>query len=224
MNITEAFLQFRQLVNRNNTNNNVSVDKPRFIQMFNDIQNRYLDFLLSNKRGDDSIRRAGIFHNTESLQLISSNESHRNLYKLPSNYFDLSNLEILCTKGGCKKQSFHTFEVKTEDLQELLNDKFSEPSFEYRETFYHISGDSAISIYKKDFTIDSVNLLYYRYPKNVDIEGYIKSDESNSTNINPEWEDRDVSKILMAMSSEFSAINSDQTGYTFAKDRLFQSI
>lgn len=224
MNITEAFLQFRQLVNRNNTNNNVSVDKPRFIQMFNDIQNRYLDFLISNKRGDDSIRRAGIFHNTESLQLVSSNENHRNIYKLPSDYFDLSNLEILCTKGNCKKQGLHTFEVKTEDLQELLNDKFSEPSFEYRETFYHISGDSAISIYKKDFSIDSVNLLYYRYPKNVDIEGYIKSDESNSTNINPEWEDRDVSKILMAMSSEFSAINSDQTGYTFAKDRLFQSI
>lgn len=222
MNITEAFIQFRQLVNRNNTNNNVSVDKPRFIQMFNDIQNRYLDLLLG-KREDDTIRRAGKFFSTSKL-VLSKTEEIRKEFFLPSDYFDLSNIEVKASYKNCKKQPFHSFEVKTENLQELLNDKYSEPSFKYRETFYHVTGNSTISVYKKDFDIDSVNLLYYRYPNKVDIDGYIKSDESNSENIDPEWEDRDVSKILLAMSLEFSAINSDQTGHSFAKDRLFQSI
>lgn len=222
MNISDAFIQFRQLVNRNNTNNNISVDKPRFIQMFNDIQNRYLDFLL-NKRDDDTIRRAAKFFSTQVLQLDKSEEI-REVYVLPINYFDFSNIEIKASQKNCKGIPLHSFEVKTENLQELLNDKFSEPSFDYRETFYHTSGDSTISIYKKDFSIDSVNLLYYRYPNKVDIEGYIKTDESNSTSIDPEWEDRDISKILMAMSLEFSAINSDGTGYELSKDRLFQSI
>lgn len=223
MTIEQAYLNFLNLVNRNLTNNNVNVDKPRFVLMFNDIQLRFEDYLLE-KKFDESAREVSHLLQTDKALTLKDQYKDKDSYKLPEDYFDLSNLHVYANKEKCKNIRLHTFEVKSEDTEELLNDKNNQPSFEYRETFYFTSGDKTVSVFKKDFEINSVELTYYKRPREVDIEGYTKLDGSTSTSIDPEWSDLSINKILLAMSKEFSAINSDANGYNLSKDRLFQPL
>ena len=223
MTIEKAYLSFVNIVNRNLTNNNVNVDKPRFVLLFNDIQNRYLEWLLE-KRNEDSIRYATPLLTVDKKLTLELEESDKDFYNLPEDYFDLANLSIKATKGKCKNVSLHCFEVKSEDTQELLNDKFNEPSFDYRETFYMTSSNSTVTVFKKDFSINNVYATYYRYPKKVDIEGYINETNTQSQSIDPEWDDKVTGRILVAMSKEFAAINSDGGQYELGTDRLFKSI
>lgn len=63
----------------------------------------------------------------------------------------------------------------------------------------------------KGFSVDSVFMTYYRYPKSVDIEGYIKSDNTNSSNIDPELDDKLIGIILNMIEKQF-ALNESEYG------------
>lgn len=222
MKIDHAYLQFINLVNRNLTNNNVNVDKARFVLLYNDISKRYVEWILE-KRNEDVIRYiAPLLTLNKKLAKVGETISHDS-YKLPTDFFDLSNVQVYASKGSCINQRLHTFEVKGEDIEELLADENNKPSFGFRETFYLLSGGS-ISVYKSDFDISKVTTSYYRYPREVDIEGYYKEDGKASKNIDPDLDDKVVGRILLAMSKEFSAINGDAQKYQLDKDRLFTEV
>lgn len=222
MKIEEAYIYFVNLVNRNATNNNLSVDKFRFIQMFNNISIRYVEWMLE-KRNEDSIRNISILLNLDKpLQLESSNNS-TTTFRLPEDYFDFANLSVIATKGACSNKRLFTFEAKSEDLEELLADESNKPSFEWRETFYLLSNQT-VAVYKTDFEISKSLLSYYRYPKKVDIKGYTNLNNQPSTSIDPEFDDKVVNKILLAMSKEFSANNGDTAGFQINNSRLFSNI
>lgn len=222
MTIEEVYLRFTQLVNRNATNNNISVDKPRFIFLFNDMQCRFLEWNLE-KRNEDSIRYVTHLITKDEKLNIDSKKEYYNSYKLPENYFDFSNLKVFANKGECKKKRLKTFEIKNENLEELWFDKNNEPSFKYRETFYHTT-DSNILVYKKGFDIDKTYLTYFRYPRKVDIEGYVNLQGQNTSNVDPEYDDKAINLILLGMSKEFSAIVGDSNQYQMSKDRLFKEM
>jgi hypothetical protein len=219
MTIQEAYIQFLNLVNRNATNNRTSVDKPRFVMLFNDIQNRYVVWNLE-KRNEDSIRnvQALLIKNTP-LTLVENKDNYSR-FTLPENYFEFANLTAKAKTDCCEADDMLLFEVKSEDVEEKLVDTNHQPSFEYRETFYHL-GDNSIVVYKKDFTIEAVKLTYYRYPVQVDIEGIVRPDQTTSGNVDPEFDDKVVGIILLAMAKEFAAINSETAEYQLNKDRLF---
>lgn len=219
MTIREAYVQFLNLVNRNATNNRTNVDMPRFVLLFNDIQNRYVEWML-DKRNEDSIRNIQkILIKDYSLSLAES-KTNLTRYALPTNYFDFANISAKVKTDCCGDDSVLLYEVKSEDVEEKLVDTNHQPSFEWRESFYHLAQDSVV-LYKKDFEYSDVLLSYYRYPVQVDILGYVKLDQSASTNIDPEFDDKVVKRILLAMSKEFSAINSETNEYQMDKDRLF---
>ena len=222
MSIEQAYLTFIQLVNRGFTNDNVGVDFSRFILLFNNIQNRYVDWLLEKRNEDDLRDLQELLVLDKNLVKAGDLLNHSN-FKLPEDYFNHSSVQVFANKGECKNTNLNTFEVKNDDVGELLSDCNNEPSFEYTETFYTIN-DNKISIYFKDFIVSKVYLSYYKYPVQVDIEGYIKLDGSNSSNIDPEFSDRVVNKILLAMSREHSAINEETTRYQLDSDRLFKEI
>lgn len=221
MTISEAYIKYLDLVNRNATNNNINVDKPRFIILFNDIQNRYLEWVL-DKRNSDDIRYIQLMLVNNHALIENDNKDVYTSFSIPNNYFNFSNLRVNSKRGNCKNRKMLAFEIKSENREELMNDEFNKPSFEYSETFYYFSNDS-ILIYKDDFEIQDAILSYYRYPNKVDIDGYLHLDGSVSTSIDPEWDDKVTMRILIAMSREFAAINSDAGQYQLDKDRLFTS-
>jgi len=218
MTIQETYLAFLQLVNRNATNNNVNVDLYRFVRIFNDMQNRFVEWKL-DKRNDDSIRDIHLLLIPELPLEATGSTENTTRFELPSNFFDFANISAEASTDCCKDRIL-VYEVKSEDTEELYNDKYSEPSFEWRESFGYLSEDT-FTVFKKGFEIERILLTYYRYPRQVDIEGYPKQDNTPSTNIDPEFEDAITNRILLAMAKEFSAINGDAQGYSLDKDRLF---
>lgn len=222
MNIEECYLQFLQLVNRNATNNNINVDRPRFVLLFNDIQNRYLEWNLE-KRNEDSIRYVSHLLVTNKTLTGKEEKEDRNIFKLPSDYFDHSNLHAFGSKGNCKDKRLKTFEIKSDDSEEILSDINSKPSFEFREVPYFIA-QKKVHIFIDKFSISKANLTYYRYPEKVDIKGYVKQDGTDSTSIDPDFDDKAIGRILVAMGKEFQAINSEGNEYQLSKDRLFSQI
>ena len=55
MTIEQAYLTFLQEVNRNSTEDNIDVDKSRFVLIFNKIQSKYVEWVLE-KRNEDELR------------------------------------------------------------------------------------------------------------------------------------------------------------------------
>lgn len=219
MTIGEAYIRFLNLVNRNATNNQINVDKPRFVLLFNDIQNRFVRWKL-DKRNEDEIREIQRLLVQESPLALNQNRETHNSYTLPEDYFDFANVWAKAKTDCCESRRMHLFEVKSEDVEEKLTDIHSQPSFEFNESFYYFSNDN-ILVYKKDFELDKVLLTYYRYPVQIDISGYINLDGGASQDIDPEFDDKVVNQILVAMAKEFSAVNADAQGYQLDKDRLF---
>ena len=222
MNIQEAYINFLTIVNRNLTNNNLDVDKSRFIILFNSTQVKYLEWIL-NKRNEDQIRYASTLLEDSNLK-VKEKSDNKNMYSLPEDYFDFSNLRVKASNKTCNSIDLHTFEVKTEDLQELLNDSFNEPSIKFRETFYHLSGKESISVYKKDFKIDDVTLSYYRYPDEVDIKGYYHINGSQSSDKDPVWDSKATYRILTAMAKQYAANINDPNKYQTSNNQLFSTI
>jgi hypothetical protein len=204
MKIADALLRFKQYVESNMTDSNISTDRPRFILLYNAAQDRYLENVL-DKRNDDGIRVISkLLVVDKPLGKVGDKKTHSS-FSLPKDYFDHAGAWAEATKGGCSDR-IKLFEIKSEDVEEGFPDANSEPSFEYRESFYHAASDEFI-VYRKDFKVDKVFLTYYRLPRKVDIGGYIHMDNTPSSDIDPELPDRAVDKILRIMAKELS-INS----------------
>jgi hypothetical protein len=219
MTIQETYVRFLQLVNRNATNNNVNVDLYRFVKAFNDLQNRYVEYIL-DKRNDDSIREIQLLLVVEQPLSPIGSTSSTVTFPLPTDFFDFSNISAVASAGCCEKERMLVYELKSEDAEEVYNDKYSEPSFEWRETFGYLSENRFVT-FVKDFSIDELLLTYYRKPLQVDIVGYPRLDGTPSVNIDPEFEDNTVNRILLAMAKDFSAINENPQSYQLDRDRLF---
>jgi len=217
--IQSARLLFLQFVNRNATNNNTNVSLDRFVKMFNNVQNRYVEWVLE-KRNEDAIRDIQLLLQKDVPLVFDKKDVRYTSYGLPDNYFNFANIYARVKADCCPADDISLFEVKSEDVEELWKDTNNEPSFPWRESFYHFSNNSVI-LYKKNFEIEKVFLTYYRYPQKVDISGYINENNIQSTDIHPEFDTKVVERIVLAMSKEFAAITDNTSAYQMDKDRLF---
>lgn len=218
MTIEQVYTQYVNVVNRNATNNNVSVDKFRFIQLLNTTTNRYVEWILEKRNEDDIRYISPLLILDKPLTFISKTESFAN-FELPQNYFDLANLSVFAKKGSCKNKKLLTFEIKSEDIEELFEDQNNKPSFEFRETFY-LTNSNNVSVFKTDFEIEKAKLSYYRYPVQMDIAGYLKEDGSQSSNVDPELDDKVMGRIILMAAEQFAANNNDPNNYQVNKDRV----
>lgn len=219
MRITKLYNDFLLLVEKNATNNNLNADVSRFISLFNFTTTRYQSYLL-DKRNEDAIRELSPFLKRETLAKVDTQATY-NAYSLPKDYFNFSNLDVRATKGKCKGKKLTVWEVKSENLEELLEDPNNNPDFYARETFYHLS-EKGVDIYKKDFEIEKAEMLYYRKIKPADIAGYIKIEDGEpSTDVDTELLDESLPRVLTATAKLFMANQGDANGYQIQNAQLF---
>jgi hypothetical protein len=204
MKIAEAHLKFKQYTETNMTDSSIGSDKPRFIMLFRAAELRYIENVL-DKRNEDEIRTISkLLVVDKVLGKVGDKETHSS-FLLPKDYLEHAGAWAKASKDKCSDR-IKLFEIKSEDIEESFPDANSEPSFEYRESFYHSASDEFL-VYRKDFKVDKVFLTYYRLPRKVDISGYIHLDNTPSTDVDPELPDKAVEKILRIMAKELS-INS----------------
>lgn len=211
MKIIDCYLRALQKAEENATNGGIKLDKARFVQLFNDEQDRLVRYILQ-KKNEDEIRyiQKLVVYSKELAKNKDFDNPESSLFTMPDDLFAFSNISGVFSRGECTASDFNIWEVKNENIHEILNDEFNSPSYDYRDTVYTI-GNEGIRVYKKDFNVDKIFLTYYRYPKSVDIEGYVKSSGSASTTIDPELDDKLVEIILNMIEKQF-ALNESELG------------
>jgi len=188
----ELYIKLSEKANKNATNDNIAYDKPRLKFAINEAQNRFLEGIL-DRRNEDEIRYVQKFLVDSKLkeEKVTDDSCY---YLIPTNFFDLANVHAIAKSGSCKDK-IKLWEVKSENVHEYLYDQYNKPSFYYRESFYYLTKDS-IRVFKDDFTLDTLMLSYYRYPKEIDFEGYVDVNGNHSSAISPEWDDKSMDRII----------------------------
>ncbi len=147
---------------KNATNDSITTDNLRFCLLFNESQNKFLTLQLQNRKVDDIRYIQNFLVLDKSIPYTSKNQDKTN-FKLPDDYFDLAEARAKAKKDNCS-DLITLFEVRTENLNEILQDEFNKPSFEWREAPYTVNSNQ-ISVYNDwDFSVTELLLNYYRYP------------------------------------------------------------
>jgi hypothetical protein len=218
MTINEAYIKFLQKVNKNLNSNNIVADKGRFILLYREAEiKRIVD--LTGKKNDERHREIQWALKPNISLSFNSKITDRVLYNLPTDYLELSSAYATASKGSCKDKQIFLREIKDANYNEYLPDNYNQASFEYREAPY-MAADKKINIFTNDFEIQEVILTYYRYPRKVDIAGYLNANGVPSTNINPEGEERFIDKVLSLAAEDFARNNYDADAVQINKDRI----
>lgn len=214
----EIKLRLLQKVNKNLINQGISLDLPRAMYLYNQEAIRMVEKVIEQRDSDDIRLIQTLLENSKSLQK-NKDTDRGTLFKLPKDYFAFITVVGYADKGGCKNKRIKLFEIKHENEDEVTLDENNEPSFKYREAPYTIGSDS-VHIFRKDFDITKVLLSYYRYPRKVDIAGYVKEDGTQSKDIYPDLDDKLVLRIIDSAAKSFNLNANELQKIQFDKERI----
>lgn len=221
MKIDDAYISFLMKVNQNFKSTNVAASKDRFVTLYNEEQIRRVEFVLDNKNNDD-IREIQFLLKSETLNTVNATLDNKVNFTLPTDYLDLADAYCYVGNKDCKNIRLSLWEIKSFNSEEVLTDDNNTPSLEYREAPYYI-GDNSIQVFTGNFTIDRVQLSYYKEPRPVDISGYQYADGTPSQNIDPEGNDNFVNKVISMCSESFFRNYGDPQQIQINKDRIINN-
>lgn len=117
--------------------------------------------------------------------------------QLPADYFYYIRVDAMAKTECCSERRMTVYEVEEANMGLLLTSDTKGPSFEWAETLSTLVGDK-VRVYTNDeFDITSMNLVYYRRPRDVRFNGCIdpNTGQSITTDTICEFKD-DIAEIL----------------------------
>lgn len=135
------------------------------------------------------------------LKTRKLNTTNKGLYAesdlIPEDYGWFKTLLIYGTQEECANQlMLDIHHIEEANVTEWLGDWSKKPSFEFRQCFYTLSGNT-VRVYTNDeFQISKLELVYYRKPQEFSLEGCDKIDGSESKYSDIEFKD-DVAEIII---------------------------
>jgi len=206
--VEDSYQKYLQKVEKNGTNDNTSTDRGRFVNLFNENQNKWEEIHLQN-RGVDDVRYIQKFLILDYKISTSSLIFDHYNFKLPKNYLDLADARAKAKQGKCSDY-IDLFELITENLNATLQDEDNKPSFKWRESLYTINNDT-ISIYTdRNFTVEHVLLNYYRYPQQIALVNPFDPESKFNETLAIEWDDKSLDRIISLCAGEFDINQGDQ--------------
>ena len=166
------------------------------------IKTKYSGTSVPNRIGFDGMKKR--YQDIENLIVdfkknsltLTEADSHLNqweasLSELNPKYMLYADAYVLADKDRCKNRVIWINKdlVKHGDIQFLLNNTDFAPSFEYQETFNIITNNVMSVFTDGTFTPKKLHIMYIRYPKYIDKEGYVKFDGEDSINTDCELND-----------------------------------
>lgn len=202
----QAYERYLVILQSNGITDKTQSSKFKFTLNYNKAQNEVQEWLIERKNEDDNryLQKIKVLNKKISKVGQDSRSDH---FKLEPDYFDLLDVIVYAGSGKCTNQRLFSKEVKGENLNLLLDDPFSVPSFKYRECFYIVSEDS-VKIYREDFEINSAELSYYRYPKQIRLADE-NNPESEFIEIELEFDDKLTERIISLAASQHLLNNKD---------------
>lgn len=200
--VEQSYQKYLQKVEKNITNDGISTDRGRFILLYNESEDKFVEMALQ-QRGVDDIRYIQhllkLDYSIRESVLVFDHYD----FKLPKDYFDLADARAKASKRICLEKLIDLWEVQSENISSILSDVDNKPSFEWREAPFTINSNQ-ISVYTDTtFTIDEVLLDYYKYPNRISLIDPYNSDSKFDESIKIEWDDKALDRIISICAGEF---------------------
>jgi len=197
-------IKIKQRLNKLDSQDYDNIECWQIVEAFNKAQvewaRRQLHGINVVKEGDEgSTRRKDdlqVLLSTADLDL--TDKEYYYFGKLPEEYLQWKRVDVYAKKDCCDKRRMTVYLAQEGDLNQLLRDKAKQPNFDWAETFATLIGNTTHIYTNGDFEVQSANLVYYRQPIKIQIDGCIDPYTSVASvgNIECEFKDDIIELII----------------------------
>jgi len=209
------YLKFLTKINKGNTQGDIACDKDRFVLIFNEVKNRWVERTLKVK---DSILIDSLQEIVKPYSLVDGvDRGTYTEFPLPNDFYEGILANCKAQRKTCKRNLFLR-QVKNQD-KNLLRDNINyKPDFDYEWSFFSIQNNT-IRIYKNDFDVLEGELEYYQVLPDIDVEGYVHINGEPSTDITIPLSEQYLDQIINLAAEEFERDFQNERALQIAKDR-----
>lgn len=212
--VNELYYEFSLLVNKNNQNKNVNIEKHNFVYLYNREALRWLnEYINVNSGSDNTFVISDLLVKDFEVDRIENTEAY-SVYKIPKNLYYLLPAESKSYVGKCILYNY----IKKPNVNIYLEDKFIKPSLAWERGLGELV-EKGIIIYKDNFEINKTVISYYREPVKIDMKGYTHFDGTESQDVNPDVSDYISSEIINRVVTEVNREFENQLGFQISKER-----
>ena len=197
-------IKIKQRLNKLDSQDYDNIECWQIVEAFNKAQvewsRRQLHGINLVKEGDEqSTRRKDdlqVLLRTHDLVIANKEIYYRG--PLPQDYMQWKRVDAYAKQDCCDKRRMTIYLAEEGNLNQLLRDKSKQPSFEWSETFATLI-DNTVHIYtNNEFEIESADLVYYRQPVKIQIQGCIDpyTGVASPVNVESEFKDDIVELII----------------------------
>jgi hypothetical protein len=117
---------------------------------------------------------------------------------MPTDYLQWKRVDVFAKKDCCENRRMTVYFAEEGNVNLLLRDKQKQPNFEWAETFATLKGNHVNIYTNKDFEINQTNLIYYRQPVKIQIQGCVDpyTGVTSLVNVDCEFKD-DVVEVII---------------------------
>lgn len=208
MTVNECYLYVQDGLNKISTNASQNISKSAFVRTFNAVQLQWVeDRIKLNEVNNVRIDELQYILKQENLNVVKKDLYYES--NLPEDYFHFR--RAYCNSGECSLNCWFTREA---DVNILLQDEFWKPSKEWGETFCTFI-DNKIRVYhNNEFNISSTNLIYYRFPIEINMaDGYEDINGNPTVDVDSEFKGSSLIEILNMTIQHLAGNINDQFRY-----------
>ena len=197
-------IKIKQRINKLDSNDYDNIECWQIVEAFNKAQvewsRRQLHGINVVKEGDEqSTRRKDdlqVLLKTISLTLNEDDIFYGS--PLPEEYLQWKRVDVFAQKECCDKRRMTVYLAEEGNLNQLLRDKAKQPNFEWAETFATLKGGD-VNVYTDGvFNIQQMDLIYYRQPIKIQIQGCVDpyTGVASTANVQCEFKDDIIELII----------------------------
>lgn len=195
MTTLQAYKKFLLKLNKNDTNTKIKISKGEFVLLFNELKRVWLDEKLDELNSSDLINElSDIYIIDTKLEKDEGKFKDKVFFKLPSDFQRTASSYSIAKKGKCIRKLYN-WPKKPKNKNITLQNSNTNSSFDFEQAVTEESNFKLV-VYKSDFDVLEQYLSYYREPRDIDLQGYVKIDGTQSTTINPDISDKNVDQII----------------------------
>lgn len=203
--VQDCFKYVTEALNKLGSDSSQNIPKTTFVTTFNAVQMQWVEDRV--KVGElNRVRTDEIQQLATQVELNAKKENLYYYSELPTNYYHI--IRPYATIGDC---NLNIWPAKEGDVNVLLDDAFWTPSKEWGETFYTLVNNKIRVYHNNQFTLNKINLIYFRYPTSINMaDGYEDVNGTPTVDVNPEFKGSSLIEILNLTVQHLAGAVNDQ--------------
>ena len=197
-------IKVKERINKLDSQDYDNIECWMIVEAFNKAQvewtRRQLHGINQVREGDEqSTRRKDdlqILLVTETLPTVDKQYYYKGA--IPQDYLQWKRVDVFAQKDCCDKRRMTVYLAEEGNLNQLLRDKAKQPNFEWAETFATLKGGEVNVYTNGEFNIQTIDLIYYRQPIKIQIQGCVDpyTNITSTANVECEFKDDIIELII----------------------------